>query len=91
MPLNLELGFLRDARLRVVQHIELRVHETDEGMSVYSPALDEFGCGNDLEEAIEDFQHSVADLFFSLEERSSSLGTHLQEVWKVLRELVQRR
>lgn len=91
MPSTVMLGFLRDGRLRVRAAIEVVIEEAEGQIIAEAEELNEFGCGDNLTEAISDLQHAIAELYFSLEEDKDRLGPGLQKVWEVLQDKVEKR
>ena len=90
LPARIKLESLADARLRVKAGIEVVL--TEEGGQIVAAAegLDEFGFGDNLPEAIADLQHSLADLYLTLEAEQDHLGKGLRQVWAVLQGQVER-
>lgn len=88
-PSRLQLGSLRDARLRLVRPLELAVREEDGSVVVASESLSEFGYGSHLTEAIEDFAASLSALYWSLRAEQARLGPDLFETWSRLRAIIQ--
>ena len=84
LPARIKLESLADDRLRVKAAIEVVL--TEEGGQIVAAAegLDEFGFGDNLPEAIADLQHSLADLYMTLEAEQDHLGKGLRRVWAVL-------
>ena len=70
-----KLGSLRDARLRVIEPIEVsRMIEGGKSV-VEATELKEFGFGNNSSEAVSDLQSAIAELYFTLETERQQLGT----------------
>jgi hypothetical protein len=90
-PAEIQLGALRDGRLRVVQ--PFRVRFSSEGPQVIAEALevDEFGFGSNPSEALTDLQRALAALYLSLEEEQQRLGPDLARVWQTLRRKISQR
>ena len=91
IPSELLLGSMRDGRLRV--YSPLKVKLTSEGKHIIAEAieLNEFGFGENPSEALADLQHTIAELYFTLEEEQKRLGTDLQRVWNILQDKIHKR
>lgn len=91
LPSHIKLGALRDGRLRVISPISVNL--STEGQHVIAEAveLNEFGFGENPSEAIMDLQHTIAELYFSLEEERDRLGTDLQQVLDRLQQKICKR
>lgn len=90
-PSVIQLGCLRDGRLRVREPLEVTITEEDGQIVAEAEELNEFGYGNNLTEAVIDLQHAVSELYFSLEEEQKRLGQRLQAVWDKLRAKIEMR
>ncbi|MGH9324323.1 MAG: hypothetical protein ACRD21_13345 [Vicinamibacteria bacterium] len=88
---TLELGVLRDARLRVIAPILVTFAEEEESVRACAVELDEFGFGASYGAALADLQHAIGELYFTLEEDQNRLGADLTRVWSVLQTKIQRR
>ena len=88
---ELALGTLRDPRLRVVASLTVSFAEDEGGISARANEIDEFGFGSNYSEALTDLQHTIAELYFSLEEDRDRLGSDLQRVWETLQQKIRRR
>ena len=84
-PLSMNLGFLRDGRLRLRQAIRLSFSYESGQVVAEAEGLDEYGSGANLSEAIADLQHALAELYFALEEQQDRLAAGLQRIWEELR------
>lgn len=92
LPAKIQLGFLRDGRLRLHEPLEVTITEEEEGQIVAeAEELSEFGYGNNPTDAITDLQHTIAELYFTLEEEQGRLGKRLQAVWDALQAKIQKR
>jgi len=85
------LGSLRDGRLKI--HSPIKVRFATEGKHTIAEAVEinEFGFGGNISEAIADLQHTIAELYLTLEEEQDRLGTDLQGVWSVLKKKIHKR
>ena len=90
LPARIKLAALLDDRLRVKEPIEVVL--TTEGGQIVAAAegLDEFGFGDNLPAAIADLQHSLADLYLTLDAEQDRLGKGLRRVWAVLQVKMER-
>ena len=84
LPDRIKLESLGDDRLRVKEPIAVAVFEEGGQIVVAAEGLDEFGFGDNLPAAIADLQHSLADLYRTLEAEQDHLGKGLRRVWAVL-------
>lgn len=85
------LGNLRHPALRLRAPLPLEVERESDSVAVCSAELEEFGSGAFFTAAIEDFQLSLVELYFTLRDRQSSLGPAMQELWGRLQELIEER
>lgn len=85
------LGTLRDGRLKVLSPIEVRF--TTEADQVVAEAIElaEFGFGGNRSEALDDLQHAITELYFSLKGERDRLGRDLLNVWGTLQVKVKER
>ncbi len=84
VPARLTLDRLRDARLRVVEPIEV-IPMVEGGKYVAeAPEINEFGFGDNLAGAVADLQAAVVELYFTLEAEQRRLGSDLAAVWSTL-------
>ena len=90
-PREVTLAFLRDGRLRVREPLQVNITDEDGQIVAEVEELDEFGFGDNETEAIADLQHSIAELYFTLEEEQERLGRSLLQTWEKLRVKVERR
>lgn len=91
MPYPIELGHLRDGRLKLLAPISVSIARADDGISAYSQELNEYGFGDDFQEAVADLQRAIAELYFSLKEERDKLGADLRRTWEKLNPLVEER
>jgi hypothetical protein len=71
---------LRDPRLRMLQAIPLDVTKEESHVVVSWSAVEEFGAGESLGAALDDFGASIRELYFQLQARHGSLGPDLAKV-----------
>lgn len=91
LPGIVKVGSLLDPRLRLRVPLTVEVHQEDGLLSVWQPDLDEFGSGEFLGDALEDFQHTVADLYFTLRDNVDKLGPLMQRHWEFARRVIEER
>ena len=91
LPATVRLDSLGDERLRVKEGIGVAVFETEGFILAEAVGFNEFGEGDNPEEAVADLQEALADLYFTLEAEQDNLGRWLQGVWEVLQRKVERR
>ena len=88
---ELHLGFLRDGRLRLREPINVAMTEEDGQIVAEAEELNEFGYGQNQTEAITDLQHTIAELYFTLEGDQDRLGIALKAVWETLQAKIEKR
>lgn len=89
---ELQLGFLRDWRLRILEPLHVVVGEEEDGIvSAEAGEVNEFGYGGNMTEAVADLQCALAELYFSLEDSQERLGDDLRATWAVLQRKIARR
>lgn len=89
---ELQLGFLRDGRLRILEPLRVVVGEEEDGIvSAEAGEVNEFGYGGNMTEAVADLQCALAELYFSLEDSQERLGDDLRATWAVLQRKIARR
>ena len=91
LPFEIQLGFLRDGRLRLHDPLNVTIMSEDDQVVAAVEEVNEFGYGENPTDAIIDLQHVIAELYFTLEEDHDRLGKGLQAVWEVLQAKIQRR
>src|SRR4030095_4408707 len=88
VPGDIQLGFLLDGRLRIHTPLHVRLREELSHVIAEATELNEFGFGGNFSEAIRDLQRAIAELYFTLQEDQSRLGSDLQQVWSSLQAAV---
>jgi hypothetical protein len=66
LPKEIKIGGLLDPRVRLRAPLLVEVREEDGLISVWNGDLEEFGSGESLGDALDDFQRTVASLYFTL-------------------------
>lgn len=90
VPSEIRVGHLLDPRLRVSEGFMVRFTADADQVVAQAAAFNEFGFGKDYREALRDLQRAIAQLYFSLEEMSATLGPDLESVWQTLQKSVRR-
>lgn len=91
MPHHVRLGFLADARFRILLPFEVHLISEHESTVAEAVEVDEFGYGGNSAEAIRDLQRTLVELYESLDHDQARLGPDLDRVWRVLQEKLARR
>jgi|JRYL01.1.fsa_nt_gb hypothetical protein len=91
MPYVIELGHLRDGRLRLQASIKVQVAKAGDGITAYAESLNEYGYGDDSQAAVADLQGAIAELYFTLKSAQDKLGNDLHRTWQSLSQLVAER
>jgi len=87
----IQFAAVRDPRLRVVSAIPLNV-ATEEGQVIACwSEIDEFGVGETLSDALEDFSSRLRDLYSQLFSPAVKLGPDLQKIKKTIERHIQPR
>ena len=84
------LGTLGHRRLRVHMPFTVKLDTENEDHIAEVEAINEFGFGKSIWEAVADLQRAIVDLYFTLEEDQDRLGPDLSSVWRTLQEMVNR-
>jgi hypothetical protein len=90
-PDVVKFAALRDPRLRVVKAIPLDVSVEESHFVVSWPETHEFGTGDTLSGALDDFAGSVRELYHELFSPNANLGPDLEKVRQTLAEYIQPR
>jgi hypothetical protein len=90
-PARVLFAGLRDPRLRMVKAVPLDVTVEESNVVVCWPDIDEFGTGDTLSLALDDFANGVRELYHRLIAPEVSLGPDLQRVRGVLEQYIQPR
>ena len=91
LPAHITLDTLNDARLQVKEPIAVLLFAAEGFIVAEAPELSECGDGRTAAEAIADLQDSIADLYWTLEEKQDHLAAGLQQTWQTLQTKVTRR
>lgn len=79
-PSHVLFAGLRDPRLRMLQAIPLDVTKEESHVVVSWSAVDEFGAGETLTAAMDDFAASLRELYYQLQVENGSLGPDLARI-----------
>jgi hypothetical protein len=90
-PSRVSFAALRDPKLRMVQAIPLDVTVEESTVVVSWSEIDEFGTGDSLSTAIDDFASSLRELHHHLFAPDVALGPDLQKVRQTLDQYIQPR
>jgi len=91
VPSKVLFGALRSPSLQLRQPIPLRVERDQAGVSVIWEGAEEFGRGDTFSDAIDDFSHTIAELYLCLSVTSESFSGHLLEVRERLSRYIAKR
>lgn len=84
VPPPFELHDLGDARFQVVKPIKVTWEIVKGTYIANAPDLEEYGEGDTPDEAIQDLQVSIVELFHDLDEYRGRLGPGLQPIYDTL-------
>jgi hypothetical protein len=80
VPDKVLFGALRSPSLQLRQAIPLRIERGETGINVVWEGEEEFGSGDTFSEAIDDFSHTITELYLGLSDASNSYSGHLLSV-----------
>ncbi len=89
LPEDILFGAVLDRRLRVKKPIPVTISKDESGVVVSSSELEDFGCGANISEALDDFAKTLAELYFSLKENADRLGDDLKQQFTRLRDFIE--
>jgi len=87
-PDQIQLGSLRDGRLKVHSPIIVKFSGEVEHVIAEAAEFNEFGFGKNTSDALIDLQRAIAELYFTLDDEQDHLGKDLQNVWSIIQEKV---
>lgn len=90
-PQAVLFGALANPYLRLRKPIPLAVSEQDGHVVLTWEATDEFACGANMGEAMDDFAKTVSELFTELNSADVKLGEDLKQVRVILNEYIEPR
>lgn len=83
-PKTIRLAAILDARLKVTKPFIVEVDRTGAQVTARAQEIEEFGIGPHTGDALEDLGKTIAELYFTLEQRAEDLGPDLRRVRAVL-------
>jgi len=87
-PKEILLGTLGDGRLKIDLPIKVLFAESEGNFIAEAIEFDEFGVGCNYTEALTDLQHTIVELFLTLEKDKKRLGKDLQLLRKKMSEFI---
>lgn len=90
MPDHILIGSLRDGRLRVTSPIKITFMAEAQHVIAEAEEFNEFGYGSNKSESIIDIQHTISELFLTLEAEKEALGPELRLTWLSLQQKIQK-
>ena len=85
---TIQLGYLRDGRLRVIKPMTVEFKIEGPHVIAEVPEINEFGFGDNQAEALIDLQHTIGELYFVLKEKQDCLGPDTERIWRSLQESI---
>lgn len=91
LPAKFLFAGLRHPVLRLREAIPLRSERSDGGISVIWDAVDEFGFGETFGAAVDDFSHTISELYGRLHSGSETFSRELNTVRETLDRYIESR
>jgi hypothetical protein len=91
IPAEVTIGTLHHPSLELRRPVRLAVALDGEFVTATFDQLDEFGYGADLAAAVEDWEQTIAELYFTLRAEQQRLGPSLLPLWEQLQTVVEER
>lgn len=85
------LGTLSDGRVRLSSPFKVVFVRDEDKIVAEATEISEFGFGNDFSEALLDLQHTISELYFTLESEQERLGPDLQNIRAILQHKISKR
>ena len=85
------LGTLSDGRVHLISPFKVVFVRDEDQIVAEATEINEFGFGNDFSEALLDLQHTISELYFTLELEQERLGTDLQNTWAILQNKISKK
>ena len=85
------LGTLSDGRVRLISPFKVVFVRDEDQIVAEATEINEFGFGNDFSEALLDLQHTISELYFTLESEQERLGPDLQNTWAILQNKISKK
>jgi hypothetical protein len=89
IPREILFGAVVDRRFHFRKPMTLSVYREGESYIAYSADLQEFGQGDDVGEALDDFSKTLCELYFSLEGTKDRLAPDLQSQLAKVHEFIE--
>lgn len=90
-PAEFLIDALRHPQLRLRAPLRVQVEREGEFVLVWNDQLRELGYGSYLTAAVEDFQQTLIELYFTLRGEQARLGSDMSRLWQELRRYVEER
>ena len=89
IPGKILFGAMTDRRLRFRRPIQLEIYREDDLVVARACELDEFGCGANISEALEDIGKTLAEEYVFLHEQADHLSDDLRNHFRTLAEFIE--
>lgn len=89
LPRQLEFAAPPSRRLRFKKPISLKLYADLDSVVAYSPDLEEFGNGENVAEALDDFGKTIAEAYDSLQDEFDVLGENLKQHFLRLQDYIE--
>ena len=92
-PLEMQFGGPLDRGLRFKRPLPVQAYRDGLTYVVDCQLLEQFGCGLNMSEALDDFGKTISEMYFSLDEENASdrLGDTLARQFQALQEFIELR
>ena len=90
-PLRILFGMFDSLRVRIKKALPVEVERSGDSVVAVAVNFQEFGCGTNFSEALDDLAKTLTELFLSLDENSDRLGDDLQQLRVKLNEHLEKR
>ncbi len=87
----MKIGGLRHPQLKLLKSLTVEYQQYATYCTLWNNELEEWGEGKDLGDAVEDFQQSIAALYFSLRASKDTLGPLMEQHWQYLCTIIEER
>lgn len=91
LPFDMWFGYPGGLRFRFKQPLRLRIYREGDTIIAHSQDLNEFGYGDSLSEALDDFVHTLTELYSGLATNAERLGADLREQFRQVSEYLEER
>lgn len=89
LPATFTVGTLNHSLLRLRQPADLDVESCPGGVIVTLPTTGDWGVGPHLTAAVEDWQQTVVELYWTLQAEQGQLGPAMVALWAQLQTLIE--